>query len=376
MTAASVNGVTITAGQITMPVGGAWWATLVLDSPGEFIGAATITMGNMTLVGTFAEGGAYAGASAVRVVGGAGGWNRDIGARAYHSAAGVPLSTVVTDAATAAGETLVPDYAEEVLGVDYVRAAGPARRVLDLLRPGWWTTRDGETKLTARPTGDVEGAHTLADNDRAQSRLMIETEDPDAFDPGLSFGGYVLGTLTWGITGKGWKLCADYGDTADRFGIMFRQAVRRSLPELRYLGVHRYRVAGGSASGLDLVPVSPSRGMPELEGVKVAPGASGASSDPAGGSMALVCFADSDPAQPYVIGFESYGVDGHVPTDTALDGDRVNLGAGLRQVVRVGDVLTTVPIPSGSTSVSIVSIASNAAVGSGVPDPLPTKVYA
>src|SRR5450432_3624044 len=99
---ANLNGARIGDATITIPYYGPWVAdvTMSLDAPLPSAGAAcVITIGNLSLVGTVIRQAQFAGSTEARIVGGAGGWRKQVPGQHYQSPGALTLSTVVTDAA-------------------------------------------------------------------------------------------------------------------------------------------------------------------------------------------------------------------------------------------------------------------------------------
>lgn len=134
---------------------------------------------------------------------------------------------------------------------------------------------------------------------------------------------------------------------ADRVTNALRAIVREFTAPTQFFGVYRYRVASQQGPLLDLVPVSPALGLPDLVGVKARPGVAGAREEFGSGPVVAVGFLDGDPALPFVGWREEEGQPGFLPLETAFDAvdkievgptvPRVELGGGTASVGRVGD---------------------------------------
>lgn len=104
----SLNGRRVIAADVRLPPSGVWTADLDLDeAAAPLTGAAVVQLGALTLRGTVdpTHSGEFADARRVRVLGGAGGWGKELPPRSYHNDAGVKRSTILQDAAREAGET-------------------------------------------------------------------------------------------------------------------------------------------------------------------------------------------------------------------------------------------------------------------------------
>src|SRR5258707_9684395 len=94
-----INGIACLSARISFPRIGRWIADLVVDTEEAITGAARIVSGDGTfdLTGTVQHGGVYAAYASVRVVGGAGGLDREV-TPVYYSRAPLrgPLAALLT----------------------------------------------------------------------------------------------------------------------------------------------------------------------------------------------------------------------------------------------------------------------------------------
>jgi hypothetical protein len=181
---ATVNGTRATHMLIRIPYAGIWLATCEFDEGPVMSGKATVVLGPATYVGVVAQDyvGVYAVQTRARIVGGAGGWSKTLPAKHYHSDAGVNASTVVTDVARLAGETLgAMSYPIPKLGTDFVSESGPGSRVLEQVfgsRFPWWVAADGTTQSGQRPAVEVAGKYETMNYDPRTKVATIALEDP------------------------------------------------------------------------------------------------------------------------------------------------------------------------------------------------------
>jgi hypothetical protein len=89
---AALAGVPVTRLLCQVPDWGCWWADVDLSEPEELSGAVVLKLADKTLNGTIVSGGAANGTAGYRLVGGAGGWGREIPAKPYLNDAGVKAS--------------------------------------------------------------------------------------------------------------------------------------------------------------------------------------------------------------------------------------------------------------------------------------------
>ena len=115
------NGERVFTGSITIPRVGAWVADISLALSATISGPVTLTIGTLTLTGAIVRAGTYGGSRAYRLVGGAGGWRKNIAARSYVRTDGVSSALVIGDAAIEVGETAVV-ATPEIVGTSYVRS--------------------------------------------------------------------------------------------------------------------------------------------------------------------------------------------------------------------------------------------------------------
>src|SRR5262249_42651652 len=103
----TLNGERVNRGRLRVPFVGRWWVDLSLNTGTVPSGAATVTIGSLTLVGTIAPAfaGAFVDRAHVRVIAGAGGWSKSVPARDYHNDAGVRRAEVIAAIARDVGET-------------------------------------------------------------------------------------------------------------------------------------------------------------------------------------------------------------------------------------------------------------------------------
>lgn len=163
----SLNGFPAKSLRVYVPEVGPWLAEVDLDDRVDLAGAAALVIGASKLSGTIDPDatGSYLVSTRASVIGGHLGWRRQAKARAHHNDAGVKASDVVNALAAEIGET-VQGAGKEKLGVDYVRRAGTAARVLERLYPLWWVDYAGITQVAAaRPTSEATADVEIMDFD-------------------------------------------------------------------------------------------------------------------------------------------------------------------------------------------------------------------
>jgi len=193
MSQASANGNALVRATVRLPPSLIWNADIVTERAVQLSGAVTLTVGGLTLAGTVYRGEVYQGSAAYRIEGGRGGWRLPVRARTHQDDSGVRLSrvlaSVLSDMPEANRETLtVPAEADRILGTTWLRSAGLARVSLGLLRVPWYVRNDGSTFAGARPSGAVVDAQAeVLHYDPEHRRVIVGTEKPEAWAPGLTF---------------------------------------------------------------------------------------------------------------------------------------------------------------------------------------------
>ena len=169
----------------------------------KLAGKVTLTVGDLELVGTVhpVSSGTFGEATTVRVVAGAGQWGKLLRAKGYHNdgatspspnekrGSGVKAITIVTDAARETGETLGTfKPANDRVGDDYVRRAGPASQVLEDALGGrpWWVDYAGVTHGGERPKGKpaAADAYELLEYDPRSRMATLAMDDLTAVSIG------------------------------------------------------------------------------------------------------------------------------------------------------------------------------------------------
>lgn len=192
---ASANGVRVVQGSLFMPRYGVWTCDFALAVSTVLTDPITLTVGNLTARGAVIRAGSYAGSRAYRIVGGAGGWRKNLAAKSYVKDAGVYTDLVMGDLARETGETLsaAPSVS---LGRTYVRLAGPASRTLAALAPSWWVDLLGVTQIGTRPAHTINSEFTPTHRIGAAGIVEVATEDPASWTPGARFSNPLLSTAT------------------------------------------------------------------------------------------------------------------------------------------------------------------------------------
>jgi 3',5'-cyclic AMP phosphodiesterase CpdA len=191
----TINGVSIKTAEVTLPFRGVWTADLTTEDEVDADGQVTITIADLTLVGTVDRMGDFLGSGSLRIVGGAGGWMKPVPQKNYQDSFGLKLAPIVSDAAREVGETAnLSADANRTLGSFFIREAAPAARVLAQLTPLWWVGFDGVTQVGLRRETTIASAFDVLPKgtDLHLGRVQIATDTPSAFVPGALFSSQTL----------------------------------------------------------------------------------------------------------------------------------------------------------------------------------------
>ena len=167
---AGLDDIPIMRGQVTIPAYGIWHADLWLDREVALSGQVRLALADISALATVVRVIGFLGQTGVRIVGGYGGWRTSVSGLQYAAATGLSLRTVLAHTAADVGELV--DAADTAIGTAYVRAVGPASRVLQSLIPGaWYVGFDGVTYAAPRPAGVVANRFMTMDVSRPLGRV-------------------------------------------------------------------------------------------------------------------------------------------------------------------------------------------------------------
>lgn len=356
---ATLNNIRATSAKVNIPAWGCWYAEVSLDGDHTLTGVHTLKVADLTLSGAVISGGPQLGRSVYRIAGGKGGWGRTIPRKAYANDAGVKLATVLADAAREAGEVLGDVSQSTRVGPEYVRPAGPASRVLQELVPnGWYVDEAGVTQIGTRPSSALTIKATRTQPlDKARGKIVLASEQIATILPGKTIDGITVVDVAHEISAEGGIRTTLWSSTTPTHLDALSALLQQLDPNRAFRGVTEYRVVALSGNRLDLQPVRVATGMPELERVPVRPGMAGFSSEVEPGSRVLVGFVDSDPARPYVAGFEDKDGEGFEPTSIDIKSDDITIAEGSLGAARMTDAIQAGPfsgvIVGGSTKVKV-----------------------
>lgn len=314
MSYASANGSRIVSGSVMVPNYGAWVADLKFADASPLTGPIALTIGDLTLKGAIVRTDTFAGLREARLVGGAGGWRQQIPVQAYQNPSGVPLATVLGDAAMAVGETLSLG-ANPNVGTAWTREAAPAERQLRQLTSLWWIDPAGVTQVRDRPASPITSAFTVIHYDPAKGQFEIATETLADWMPGRTFSSPLVPAVqTISMTRYEFEddgvmrlhiLVAQPSDN-DRLFDAMQRIIRSEQPTQTFLGTYEYIVQATDGTTVDASPSDTTIGLPGIAQVPIRTGIAGASCKPQNGSRLGVGFFNGNPSRPFVAcGFDN-----------------------------------------------------------------------
>lgn len=351
---ATLAGFTVSDLTLTIPAWGAWWLDAGLTEPEALAPGARVELrvGDLTASGTVLTGGVSDDRAAYRVVGGAGGWHRDVARKPYRNSAGVKLATILGDLADDTGETLA-GVPTSTVAEHYARRAGGAFHVLNDLAPrGWYVDLAGTTRFGARPPFTFDGEAAITRRDKAIGVVDLAVEDPSGLIPGAQVDGNPPATdVEIALKGDALTARVYYAPRTARRLLAWSRIFDALDPRREFRAAADYRVVAQNGDRLDLQAVRVSRGLPDLRGVPVRPGP-GMRGELTPGCVVVVIFVDGDPSRPNVLGFAAPDAPGWVPTTIELG------GPGALAVARQTDTVVAGPfagtITGGSTVVKSI----------------------
>jgi hypothetical protein len=195
---ADINGNAVVRARLTIPFTGIWHADVLLAKALDVSGPQVLTIDGQPYNGTVIRAIDFAGARGVRLVGGMGGWRKQVSAKQYSNPIGVLLSTVLLDVALSVGEVVAIATDGPIGKTAYFRTADAASRVLDdTLGDAWWMDPLGIVQTLPRPTLPILSPFVATEVRGASGIYEIATEVSSDWTPGRAFlGPTVSGTIS------------------------------------------------------------------------------------------------------------------------------------------------------------------------------------
>lgn len=376
---ADVNGQAVTRMRLVVGATGPWFADCVLDNGSALSGQVTLRAGGLVLSGTVLpdQSGVYVSERTTRIVGGGGGWAKLLSAKAYHNDGGVTALNVAQDAARDAGEVLgafAPEKAR--VGLDYVRQAGPASRVIEdaIGSAAWWVDYAGLTQVGARPASTpAESAYDVTAYEPRSKMVTLAADDLTV----IGVGGVLTKTLDGPQTVRDLEIVLTAGDVVikawcgpqleqSRLLALFQALVRRAVDDKLY-GVYQYRVIGMKADRVELQSARKGSGMPDLSPISMWPGVAGVHAELTPGAEVLVQFIEGDRTRPIVTHFAGKDGVGFEPVSLSLGG--VTGAAPVSLSTKADTALTRLQVAFDSHTHSVSGAVT--LIPTAVPDVIP-----
>lgn len=353
---ATIDGHRAASAVVHVPGAGPWFADVRMEGAPELAGRVTLALGALELVGTIDAryDGTRGAQRMMRIVAGGNGWGALLAAKAYHNDARIRALTVAQDAAREAGETL-GDFAPELerIGIDYVRQAGPASRVLEdvIGAARWWVDYDGTTHVGARELADaVTGTYELIEFVPDERIAVLAIDDlravaigsvlSDRLDEPQTVRELEIAVDADAVRVRAW--CGGADGSRGRLADAIRGIVERVV-DRRLHGVSKYRVVQMSGDRVELQVVRRATGLPNALPISMWAGVAGAHADLAPGAECLVQFIDGDRTQPIVTHYAGKDGTGWTPANVVLSASTsLKLGGpNATEHVPLGDALKT-----------------------------------
>jgi hypothetical protein len=329
---------------------GAWglvWVDASLTDKVALSGQVTVTLADLTLQCTVMSGGTSDDRTSYRLVCGKGGIGKPVPAESYSDDAGVKVSTVLSDVASASGET-VADIPTTRLGPHYVRRSTYASRVLNQLAPrNWYQTFDGVIHIGQRSISTYTGDGVRTEVDPGSRVTEIATDTLAGLVPGVTIDGSQPATdVEYELTAGRLVARLYFGRTTNARLEAMAEIVESLFPEIRYSGCFEFRVVLQHGERVDLQPARTGPGFGDLANVPIRPGTAGLRADVALGELVLVQFVDRDPSRPVVTNHAAADDAGWMPISIELG------GPGALGIALLGDTVQAGPYAGVITAAS------------------------
>lgn len=310
----------------------------------EAPGAASLIVAGLTLRATVVQQGVFGGQRSAQLVFGYGGWRKVAPPQGYRQGNPVKLEDFAVTLGSVVGEVVETSSAARgrQLGRLVTRLgaidAGSLLSHACALPPGsapvpWWIAPNGTTQLGERLGAAIPVALQHVDADPLDRWRAYASDVAGPLLPGAVVDGRTAEELQVRVDGTSSTLVVTLGTAAtvaDTPASWMRRVVIGILgPHVSASRIYRYTLTKIMEDGRYNARPVRSALAPDLAGLAFWPGIAGARCKPQEDSQILVQFADGNPADPIVVGFEPARAAGlGIPQVTELDGARVNLGDG------------------------------------------------
>ena len=188
MSFSSYAGADIISGSITIPYWGAISADVGFTTTSSVNLTGTLIIGDLSYKCTVFRSSEFGGSRTARLVGGYGGWRKNIPTQGYNLSSGVKASLVLGDCANIVGEqvTVVTDRS---LGQQWAREEAPASRTLKQIAGiEWWVEPSGVTRVGPRTNlTQITSPFEVLARTGGKGTVTIATEIYADWTPGRTF---------------------------------------------------------------------------------------------------------------------------------------------------------------------------------------------
>lgn len=324
---------------------GPWVAELDVD-PGPSAattvstsGSAVLTIGSSTLTGTIDPNfsGRFVSGALLRLVAGAGGWDKPVAVQDFTNDGGVQSSTVEQQTAALVGESVV-DSAPIVLGTKWTRASGPASRVFQNPDRDWYVDAAGTTQVASRPAATPDKSLEILSYDAAAGRVEVACDAlvlPGTTLTDVRFDGTLtVRAVEQTFSRDGSRATCWCSNVAVDPVMGALTNLVRELAGVANLRVIPYRYVNASSNGrVNLQAVDKAEGQPDLENVEPFAGMPGDTAKFAPATNVLVLFVEGQKGKP-----KAFAYDATLPLERTIDASTA---------VHVGPSATSVDLAGG-----------------------------
>lgn len=353
---ANIDGVSVIEAIVHVPSSGPWFADLVFEGEPDISGTVVLRLGDLELTGTIdpTHNGTFGAQRKARMVAGAGAWATLLPAKSYHNDANIRARSIAEDAAREAGETL-GDFSPQLerIGIDYVRQAGLASRVLEdvIGSANWWVDYTGRTNVGQRTVVDAApGTYEVLEFSPGDRVVVLAVDDLGSIGVGTTITERLdtprtIRDLEIRVEADAVRVVAWCGgDVASRGRLpaLLRSVVAKAT-DGRLFGLWKYRVVRMHSEDQDRVELQAVRrdaGLPDLGPTSLFPGIAGAHARLTPGAEVLVQFVEGDRRLPLVTHFAGVDGTGWAPVQLILDASSlIKLGADAANAVALANLV-------------------------------------
>lgn len=184
----NLNGSSIISGTICIPMQGIWTADLVMPNATDISLNCVLTINDLVLQGYVVRTLNFANSRSLRLVGGYGGWRKNLTARQYLYTGNIKLSTILNDAAIEVGEKInIQTDVTVVNNGTYLRQNNKASVLLNDLVPNWWIAPNGITQVADRLNTPIKSSFEVIGYTGSYGHARIATENYSDWLPNRTY---------------------------------------------------------------------------------------------------------------------------------------------------------------------------------------------